>query len=170
MALRSRILSKLVAVTFAVSMLCSFWVPSCYVKQAFAVSHAQYSMLKGCRGLTTGRWLEGGRPAVLKAVKSRPGVPAHYTVTLETPTGTVSFECEENVYILDQAEDVGHDLPYSCRAGACSCCAGKVLSGEIDQTGQAFLEDDQLDEGYCLTCMTTPLSDVTIMTHCEDEL
>lgn len=127
-------------------------------------------MVKRCSGLNNGRWLEGGRPAVLKVVKSRPGVPAHYTVTLETPTGTVSFECPEDVYIMDQAEDEGHDLPYSCRAGACSSCAGRVLSGEIDQRDQAFLEDEQLDEGYCLTCVTTPLSDVIIKTHCEDEL
>lgn len=97
-------------------------------------------------------------------------IPRNYTVTLETPTGVEEFECSPDEYILDKAEEVGVDLPYACRAGACSSCAGKVVDGAVDQTEQAFLDDNQVDAGYVLTCTAKPSSDVRIKTHVEKEI
>ena len=94
-----------------------------------------------------------------------------YTVTLIDANGEKqSFQCPDDQYILDAAEEEGIDLPYSCRSGACSTCAGKMVTGKVNTEDQCFLDDDQLEEGFALLCTAYAESDCEIVSHAEEML
>mgnify|MGYP001217087392 FL=1 len=92
---------------------------------------------------------------------------ASYTISIK---GGNSFECADDVYILDAADAAGVDLPSSCRAGACSTCAGKILTGSVDQSDQSFLDDDQMGQGYALLCVSYPTANCTIQSDSQNDL
>ncbi|KAK6926578.1 2Fe-2S ferredoxin-type iron-sulfur binding domain [Dillenia turbinata] len=96
---------------------------------------------------------------------------AVYKVKLIGPDGQENeFEAPDDTYILDAAEAAGVELPYSCRAGACCTCAGKIVSGSVDQSDGSFLDESQMGSGYLLTCVSYPTADCVIETHKEGHL
>lgn len=83
----------------------------------------------------------------------------------------VEFDCPETSTILGEAEDQGYELPYSCLTGQCSVCTGRVLDGgEVDQSQQTFLTEEQVGDDYVLTCVCYPRSDVRLQTHCDSDV
>ena len=94
-----------------------------------------------------------------------------YSITLKQTDGTVdTFECDGDTTILDALEEAGLDHNYSCRAGSCSSCCMKIEEGTVNQEDQFFLDDEQMEDGFVLTCVALPTSDLTLLAEQEDNL
>ena len=93
-----------------------------------------------------------------------------FKVELRMPDGVKQFECPDDEYVLEAAEQAGIDMNYSCRAGACSTCVGMIIEGTVDQSDQSFLDDEQMQDGYSLLCVAYATSDLIVKTDCEEEL
>jgi ring-1,2-phenylacetyl-CoA epoxidase subunit PaaE len=75
------------------------------------------------------------------------------TVLMDGRRRTFAMRIGEDT-ILDAAARAGLDLPFSCRAGVCSTCRTKVVSGEVTMDQNYALEDWELEEGYVLACQS----------------
>lgn len=79
-------------------------------------------------------------------------------------------EVPEDRYILQTAEQQDAKLPFLCRNGACTSCAVKVISGELEQPEAMGLSPKLKDKGYALLCVSYPRSDLEVETQDEDEV
>jgi ring-1,2-phenylacetyl-CoA epoxidase subunit PaaE len=60
--------------------------------------------------------------------------------------------------VLDEAISKGADLPYSCKGGVCCTCRARLIEGEVEMDLNYALEEDELEDGYILTCQAHPRS------------
>jgi len=81
-----------------------------------------------------------------------------------------TLQVPEDRYILHTGENQGIELPFSCRNGACTTCAVRVISGEIYQPEAIGLSPDLRRQGYALLCVSYARSDLEVETQDEDEV
>jgi 2Fe-2S type ferredoxin len=79
-----------------------------------------------------------------------------------------TLEVANNETILEAGEDEGWDLPYACREGQCVSCGGRIEGGNAEDyvrhSNNEVLFEEDLEDGYCLTCVAYPTSGFTIST------
>jgi len=88
-------------------------------------------------------------------------------VVLNIPDGkaeiTVMLDDEETTFTMDKTDDIlaaalrnNLDAPYSCQGGVCSSCLCKVTEGKAVMSKNSILTDDEIEEGFVLTCQAHP--------------
>ena len=81
-----------------------------------------------------------------------------------------TVEVPADRYILETAEEQGVKLPFSCRNGACTACAVRVLSGDLHQPEAMGLSPHLQRQGYALLCVSYPRASLLVETQDEDEV
>jgi ring-1,2-phenylacetyl-CoA epoxidase subunit PaaE len=77
-------------------------------------------------------------------------------VTLDGRTRRIPFTAGN---ILDSARASGLPAPFACKAGVCATCRAKVTKGKVEMAVHYGLTDEEVAEGYVLTCQSVPLGD-----------
>ncbi|EFA73290.1 ferredoxin [Cylindrospermopsis raciborskii CENA303] len=95
-----------------------------------------------------------------------------HTITVHNRQTGLSHmvQVPDDRYILHSAENNGVELPFSCRNGACTTCAVRVLSGEIYQPEAIGLSPELRRQGYALLCVSYACSNLEVETQDEDEV
>ena len=78
-----------------------------------------------------------------------------------------TIQVEDGQTILDAAIEAEIDPPFACRVAACCTCKAKVLSGEVHMDDDDPLSEEEIDEGFVLTCQSHPLTQNVVVSYDE---
>lgn len=104
------------------------------------------------------------------------GVPA-IEITENTPAADLEIVIDgkkrklrlpyEGVSLLDLGLKAGLALPYACKGGVCCTCRAKVLEGEVKMDKNYTLEEQEVKDGFVLTCQCHPVSERVVVSFDE---
>ena len=97
------------------------------------------------------------------AARSEGAGDTEITVIIEGAQRT--FTMSKGHSVLEAAVSNGQDAPFSCKAGVCSTCMGKLIEGEVEMLTNHALEDYEVERGYILTCQSYPLTDKIVVDY-----
>jgi ferredoxin len=79
-----------------------------------------------------------------------PDAGAEVTIVLDRKTVSVTQARGET--LLETARRAGMSPPFSCEAGNCGTCIAKLTEGTATMRVNDALDDDEVADGYVLTC------------------
>jgi ferredoxin len=78
------------------------------------------------------------------------------TIELDRRTTTVAYSKGDT--LLQTARMAGLVPPSSCEVGSCGTCMARLTEGHARMLNNDALEDDEVEEGWVLTCQALPTS------------
>ena len=94
-----------------------------------------------------------------------PSSPVDGQVTIVLDRKTASVRRVANETLLESARRAGLSPPFSCEAGNCGTCMGKLVEGKATMRVNDALEEDEVEDGYILTCQAVPDTDSISFTY-----
>ena len=89
-------------------------------------------------------------------------------VTIVFDREQLSVPRRQGETLLESARRAGMTPPFSCEAGNCGTCMAKLLEGTATMRVNDALDDDEVAEGYVLTCQAVPDCDSVTVSYDED--
>ena len=107
---------------------------------------------------------ESGVQKVQKAIRASANGHDNCEVTILEGGKTFRFSLPQGSNtILDAALQKSADLPFACKGGVCCTCRAKLVKGKVEMAVNYGLEQDEIDDGYVLTCQSIPVSEKVIV-------
>ncbi len=91
------------------------------------------------------------------------GAVSAVNVKVDGRSFEVAIPLNSNQTILDAALQQGADLPYACKGGMCCTCKAKLLEGEVSMDVHWGLEEEEIQQGYILTCQSHPKTEKVVV-------
>jgi ring-1,2-phenylacetyl-CoA epoxidase subunit PaaE len=87
-------------------------------------------------------------------------------VTLDGRRSRIAFDPTKGS-ILDCVQAAGMPAPYACKGGVCTTCRAKILEGQVTMTKNYGLTEQEVADGYVLTCQSVPASEHVVLSYDE---
>jgi ferredoxin len=92
-------------------------------------------------------------------------VAATEEVVIDLDGKTTTAKYRQGDTLLQTARSQALQAPYSCETGSCGTCMGQILEGSARMVNNDALDDDEVAEGYVLTCQALPTSRTVRVTY-----
>ncbi len=106
----------------------------------------------------------GVNKAESKKLKAESYASPKSNITVKLDGRSFDFDLAFNKEsILDAALQQGADLPYACKGGVCCTCKAKLISGEVEMDVNWGLEQEEIEQGFILTCQSHPKTEKVVV-------
>ncbi len=91
-------------------------------------------------------------------------ITSQVTIILDGDETTIELK-SDGLCILDAAIENDLDVPFACKGAVCCTCRAKVIEGEVEMRANFALTEDEVAEGFILTCQSHPKSATVIVDY-----
>ena len=90
-----------------------------------------------------------------------------YSVKVILDGNNHEITVNEGETILEAAINANLDPPYACRVAACCSCKAKLIEGKVEMDDDEPLTEEEIEEGFILTCQSHPKTDRCVVSYDE---